>query len=164
MTFTPGNLREIAGISYRQIQYWDRIGLLPAKRVHNRKTQTRGFRYFDENDVIITLAAVEFRSRGVSIQKIKKTAPKLRALLEPLDELVGWLVCVPGQDPVVFPDQCFESYGKARDWWFRINPMVQVLSIGDLWVKLNNWQKKNRVGAWPVPKPDPAPVVVLEGP
>ena len=64
--YTARDVREIAGLSYRQLNEWDRKGLLPG-----RDRDDRQWRRFTPRDVFILMVCSEFRKLGVPLDRIK---------------------------------------------------------------------------------------------
>ena len=62
----PKTVCDIAGISYRQLQYWDSNGYAMAQR--NKRNQ----RFYFLNDLMVCVALANLRRMGYSIQQITK--------------------------------------------------------------------------------------------
>lgn len=74
--FKPGEVCSVAGISYRQIAYWDSTKLLPPSyRVKSK------FRLYTLRDLSLIFFAKTLREHGVSIQKIRKVVEQAKVLL-----------------------------------------------------------------------------------
>lgn len=86
--FTAGEVRQLVGISQRQLDYWDRSGLL---RPQGRSPEGRGSRrLYTILDVVQLKAICRLRSAGVSLQRIRQAFDFLRDLSDehvPLAEL-----------------------------------------------------------------------------
>jgi len=64
--FTASDVREVGGISYRQLNGWDSKGALPGQRAHDS-----AWRKFDPRQFFVILVCAEIRKKfGVSIQKL----------------------------------------------------------------------------------------------
>ena len=75
-TFTPKEVVKIIGISYRQIQYWDKTSFIrPSYRSHGK------YRQYTFSDLVQMRVAKMLRDRDVSIQKVRKIIKSLRDLL-----------------------------------------------------------------------------------
>lgn len=65
-TFTASDVREVGGISYRQLNGWDSKGALPGRRAHSS-----AWRKFDPRQFFVILVCAEIRKQfGVSITKL----------------------------------------------------------------------------------------------
>jgi DNA-binding transcriptional MerR regulator len=75
-TFTPKEVVKIVGISYRQIQYWDKTSFIrPSYRSHGK------YRQYTFSDLVQMKVAKMLRDREVSIQRLRKIIKMLRDLL-----------------------------------------------------------------------------------
>ena len=75
-TFTPKEVVKIIGISYRQIQYWDKTNFIrPSYRSHGK------YRQYTFSDLVQMRVAKMLRDRDVSIQRLRKIIKGLRDLL-----------------------------------------------------------------------------------
>lgn len=75
-TFTPKEVVKIIGISYRQIQYWDKTNFIrPSYRSHGK------YRQYTFSDLVQMKVAKMLRDRDVSIQRLRKIIKGLRDLL-----------------------------------------------------------------------------------
>jgi hypothetical protein len=65
-TFTASDVREVGGVSYRQLSGWDSKGALPGRRAHSS-----AWRKFDPRQFFVILVCAEIRKQfGVSIEKL----------------------------------------------------------------------------------------------
>ncbi len=74
--FTPKDVAQIVGISYRQIQYWDKTSFI--KPSYRRKGK---YRLYTFGDLIQLKVAKTLRDHNFSIQRLRKTIKSLRSLL-----------------------------------------------------------------------------------
>lgn len=74
--FTPKDVASIVGISYRQIQYWDKTSFI--KPSYRRKGK---YRLYTFADLIQLKVAKTLRDHNFSIQRLRKTIKSLRSLL-----------------------------------------------------------------------------------
>lgn len=84
--FTPKEVARLIGISYRQIQYWDKTNFL--KPSYRRRGKYRLYNFMD----LIQLKVIKtLRENGSSIQRLRRTVRSLKSLLpqvhHPLAEL-----------------------------------------------------------------------------
>ncbi|MBI4865185.1 MAG: MerR family transcriptional regulator [Candidatus Riflebacteria bacterium] len=83
-TFTPKEVVKIVGISYRQIQYWDKTGFIrPSYRSHGK------YRQYTFADLVQLKVAKLLRDHEVSIQKLRKIIKSLRDLFPKISFPLG---------------------------------------------------------------------------
>jgi len=84
--FTPKEVVRLIGISYRQIQYWDKTNFLKPSYRRRRK-----YRLYNFMDLIQLRVVKTLREHGASIQRLRRTIKSLKSLLpqchHPLVEL-----------------------------------------------------------------------------
>ncbi len=84
--FTPKEVAKIVGISYRQMQYWDKTNFI--KPSYRRRGK---YRLYTFTDLIQLKVAKTLRESQLSIQRLRKTIRSLKDLLpqvtHPLVEL-----------------------------------------------------------------------------
>lgn len=74
--FTPREVSRLIGISYRQIQYWDKTKFLgPSYRRRGK------YRLYTFSDIILLKIAVTLRSSNVSIQRLRRIMRGIKELL-----------------------------------------------------------------------------------
>ena len=130
--FSASQICTIAGISRRQLQYWDTSGLVnPSHRTsggHGRYT----FR-----DLISIRAAKKLIDAGISVQRIRKSIGQLKRILptikRPLEELT--LVATGDVILVFYEDTAFEAL-SGQEW---------ILDIADVQREVDKWRKKRSV-------------------
>ena len=112
LIFSPSEACELVGISYRQIQYWDRSKFI--RPSHRRKCR---YRMYSFRDLVLLKAAVLLRAYGWSIQGLRTVIPDLTALLvlanEPLDRLT---MMFKGDQMFVFEGKVFTFNADAVPW------------------------------------------------
>lgn len=64
--YSIGELAALSGTTIRTIQYYDKIGLLVAKRDENRK-----LRYYTQNDLLTLQQILFYKKLGISLKEIK---------------------------------------------------------------------------------------------
>lgn len=75
-TFTPKEVVKLIGISYRQIQYWDKTSFIrPSYRSHGK------YRQYTFSDLMQMRIAKMLRDRDFSIQRLRKTIKLVRDLI-----------------------------------------------------------------------------------
>ncbi|MCC6543114.1 MAG: MerR family transcriptional regulator [Nitrospirae bacterium] len=130
--FTASQICTIAGISRRQLQYWDTSGLVnPSHRTgggHGRYT----FR-----DLISIRAARKLIDAGISVQRLRKSINQLKRILptikRPLEDLT--LVATGDVILVFYEDAAFEAL-SGQEW---------ILDIADIQRDVDKWRKKRIV-------------------
>lgn len=84
--FTPKEVAKIVGISYRQMEYWDKTNFI--KPSYRRRGK---YRLYTFTDLIPLKLAKEMRDNGASIQRLRRTVSSLGDLLSqatsPLSDL-----------------------------------------------------------------------------
>jgi DNA-binding transcriptional MerR regulator len=75
--FTPKDVRGLADVSYRQIQYWDKSNFISPS--YRRRGKYRLYTFAD----VLQIKIVEtLRKRGYSVQKLRSTIETLRSILK----------------------------------------------------------------------------------
>lgn len=96
--FTPKDVASIVGISYRQIQYWDKTSFI--KPSYRRKGK---YRLYTFADLIQLKVAKTLRDHNFSIQRLRKTIKSLRALLPQVNHpMVDLTFLIEGDRILVF--------------------------------------------------------------
>lgn len=67
MSYTIKQLADLAGISVRTLHYYDQAGLLKPARVKNN-----GYRYYEENELLVLQQILFFRELNFPIKEIKR--------------------------------------------------------------------------------------------
>ena len=71
---------KVTGLSYRQIQYWDKRIVSVDRRIG--KDSKARYRSFKINDVVAYKVCAELRSLGISLQRVRKTfLPQLEEIM-----------------------------------------------------------------------------------
>lgn len=75
-TFSSADARQIAGITQRQLDYWDQVGLV---RPSIRRARGKGVeRQFSYTDLVKLKVVQELRKAGISLQKIQRAIRVLK--------------------------------------------------------------------------------------
>src|SRR3989337_2934818 len=130
--FSASQICTIAGISRRQLQYWDQSGLInPTHRTGG------GHGRYTFSDLIAIRAAKKLIDAGVSVQRIRKSIGQLKHILPtikiPLEELT--LVATGDVILVFYEDTAFEAI-TGQEW---------ILDIADVHREVEKWRKKRKV-------------------
>jgi DNA-binding transcriptional MerR regulator len=96
--FTPKEVAKLIGISYRQIQYWDKTSFI--KPSYRRRGK---YRLYTFADLMQLKVAKILRESNFSIQKLRKTIKSLKALLPQVGHpLVDLTFLIEGDRILVF--------------------------------------------------------------
>jgi DNA-binding transcriptional MerR regulator len=76
--FTSGQAASIAGVSLRQLQWWDENALIMPRQEGHRRIYS-GF------DIIYVMIVAELRRKGLSLQRIRRIIKGLRKTALPKD-------------------------------------------------------------------------------
>jgi len=108
--FTPKQVAKLVGISYRQIQYWDKTNFI-SPSYHRRGK----YRLYTFGDLILLRVAKALRDNGFSIQQLRKTIINLRELLpqttHPFSELT---LLIEGERILVFSGEVLMNSVSAQ--------------------------------------------------
>lgn len=127
--FHSHEVREIVGLSRRQMQYWDQTGLVtPAQR-----TQGGHARYTFE-DLVAYKTAKKLLDGGVSLQRIRKVMARLRDILPTIKKPLVELTLVATGDVVLvfYENTVFEAI-TGQEW---------LLDIADVQRDVDRWQRR----------------------
>ena len=96
--FTPKEVAKLIGISYRQIQYWDKTSFI--KPSYRRRGK---YRLYTFSDLIQLKLAKILRETNFSIQRLRKTIKSLKSLLPQVSHpLVELTFLIEGDRILVF--------------------------------------------------------------
>lgn len=96
--FTPKEVAKLIGISYRQIQYWDKTNFI--KPSYRRRGK---YRLYTFADLLQLKVAKVLREHAFSIQRLRKTIKSLKALLPQVGHpLVDLTFLIEGDRILVF--------------------------------------------------------------
>lgn len=84
--FRPTDACDLIGISYRQLQYWDRTGFISPSYKRRGK-----YRLYTFSDLSQLYMAQTLRQRGYSIQKLRRTLENYKEALGKARASVGYL-------------------------------------------------------------------------
>ena len=122
--FSSADVSRLAGVSLRQLQWWDERKLVPARMEEHR-------RVYLTHQVLEILAVAALRRKGVSLQKTRRL---LRLLRRELDGIDGGLWSGNAQAYLVTDASSLAVTGDAEQALSRIaraaKPMY-VVSLGD---------------------------------
>lgn len=127
--FTSQQVSQIIGVSIRQLQHWDRTGLLrPGFRTEG------GHRRYSFEDVVALKTAKRLLDGGVSVRKLRNVVGRLRQILptikKPLNELT--LVCAGDAVLVFYERTAFEAI-TGQHW---------ILEVAELQRDVQRWQQR----------------------
>ncbi|MEO5656049.1 MAG: MerR family transcriptional regulator [Nitrospiria bacterium] len=127
--FHSHEVREIVGITRRQMQYWDQTGLLtPAERTLG------GHARYTFEDLIAYKTAKKLLDAGVSLQRIRKVMARLREILPTIKKPLVELTLVATGDVVLvfYENTAFEAI-TGQEW---------LLDVADVQRDVDRWQNR----------------------
>src|ERR1043166_10220091 len=96
--FTPKEVAKLIGISYRQVQYWDKTNFI--KPSYRRRGK---YRLYTFSDLIQLEVAKVLRETNISIQRLRKIIKSLKSLLPQVNHpLVELTFLIEGERILVF--------------------------------------------------------------
>ncbi|MGD2062438.1 MAG: MerR family transcriptional regulator [Nitrospirota bacterium] len=144
--FTPMEVVEIVGVTKRQLQHWDKTGL-----VSPRQRTPGGHARYTFQDLIALKTVKRLLDAGVSLQKIRGSVGRLRQILptirRPLVELT--LVASENVVLVIYEETAFEAL-TGQEW---------IIDVAELQRDVDRWHY--RLGPSTAP---PGPTVETSGP
>ena len=110
--FRQGEVCKIIGLTPRQIQYWEKTGLL----VPSYRTQG-GHRRYTFQDLVACKTAKKLLDAGVSLQRIRKSVSSLQEILPSIKRPLAELTLVATGDLVLvfYQDSAFEAV-TGQQW------------------------------------------------
>ena len=120
-TFRAPEVCQLIGISYRQIDYWARTGLVvPSVPAQGSGTA----RLYSMSDLLALRVVRDLLSSGVSLQRIRQITASLAALT-PLDGPDQWVILTPQRILITaHPEQILSAVDTGQ--------VTTVLAIGRL--------------------------------
>ena len=110
--FTPKEVAKLIGISYRQIQYWDKTNFI--KPSYRRRGK---YRLYTFSDLIQLKVAKILRETNFSIQRLRKTIKSLKALLPQVSHpLVDLTFLIEGERILVFNGVVLMNSKSGHDY------------------------------------------------
>jgi len=127
--FHSREVREIVGLTRRQMQYWDQTSLVKA----SQRTRGGHARYTFE-DLVAYKTAKKLLDAGVSLQRIRKVLVRLRDILPTIKKPLVELTLVATGDVVLvfYEDTAFEAI-TGQEW---------LLDIADVQRDVDRWQRR----------------------
>lgn len=110
--FTPREVAQIVGISYRQIQYWDKTNFV--RPSYRRKGKYRLYTFLD---LVQLKLARTLRSSKVSIQRLRATMTSLKTMLSNVNKpLVELTFLVDGGQILIFDGSIFLNSSSEKKY------------------------------------------------
>ena len=110
--FTPREVAQIVGISYRQIQYWDKTNFV--RPSYRRKGKYRLHTFLD---LVQLKLARTLRSSKVSIQRLRATMASLKTMLANVNKpLVELTFLVDGRRIIIFDGSIFLNASSEKKY------------------------------------------------
>ncbi len=127
--FSASQICTISGLSRRQLQYWDKSGLInPSHRTGG------GHGRYTFSDLISIRAAKKLIDAGVSVQRLRKSIGQLKRILPSIKKPLETLTLVATGDVILvfYEDTAFEAI-SGQEW---------ILDIADVQRDVDKWRKK----------------------
>jgi hypothetical protein len=126
--FHSGQVREIVGLSRRQMQYWDRTGLVtPSVRTSG------GHARYAFEDLVAYKTAKKLLDAGVSLQRIRRVMVRIREILPTIKRpLVELTLVATGDVVLVFYERTVFEAITGQEW---------LLDIADVQRDVDRWQR-----------------------
>jgi DNA-binding transcriptional MerR regulator len=118
--FTPLDVQKVTGLSYRQLQYWDRSGFIsPSVRTGGN------YRRYTFDDLVLLELIKILKDHHFSVQKLRDLFAKIRAMMPHVDAETGSLsLFMEGDRIMVFTgDTVFESHLDKRTIRFSVKEL-----------------------------------------
>jgi DNA-binding transcriptional MerR regulator len=90
--FTVPELIRLTGMSRKQVNYWDRIGLLTPTMKNPGRAVGKASSFYSPQDVLRALVICDMKHRGISLQQIQQVARNLEREGIRLDESSKYLL------------------------------------------------------------------------
>lgn len=134
--FSASQICTISGLSRRQLQYWDKSGLInPSHRTGG------GHGRYTFSDLISIRTAKKLIDAGVSVQRLRKSIGQLKRILPSIKKPLETLTLVATGDVILvfYEDTAFEAI-SGQEW---------ILDIADVQRDVDKWRKKrNSIGKY----------------
>ena len=125
--FTPREVAQIVGISYRQIQYWDKTNFV--RPSYRRKGKYRLYTFLD---LVQLKLARTLRSSKVSIQRLRATMASLKTMLANVNKpLVELTFLVDGGQILIFDGNIFLN-GSSEKKYVRFDVRTLRNDVNDI--------------------------------
>lgn len=126
--FHSGEVREIVGLSRRQMQYWDLTGLVtPSVRTSG------GHARYTFEDLVAYKTAKKLLDAGVSLQRIRRVMVRIREILPTIKRpLVELTLVATGDVVLVFYERTVFEAITGQEW---------LLDIADVQRDVDRWQR-----------------------
>lgn len=110
--FTPREVARIVGISYRQIQYWDKTNFI--RPSYRRKGKYRLYTFLD---LVQLKLANTLRSSKVSIQRLRSTMASLKTMLSSITKpLVEMKFLIDKNQILIFDGTLFLNDASGKKY------------------------------------------------
>ena len=127
--FTSHEVSEIIGLSRRQVQHWDRTGLIkPGLRTPG------GHSRYTFQDLVSFKTAKKLLEAGVSVQRIRQSIAHLQRLLPTVKRPLAELTLVATGDMVLvfYEGTVFEAI-SGQEW---------IVEVAEVQQSVDKWQKR----------------------
>jgi DNA-binding transcriptional MerR regulator len=120
--FTPKDVEQIVGLSYRQIQYWDSSGFIrPSYRRRGR------YRCYTFGDLILLEVAHQQRQAGLSVQRLRVLIGSLSRLIRQafVSDQADLTFLIEGEKILVFTGEMLTNREPSRrSFEFRVRDLA----------------------------------------
>ncbi len=129
MTYTSNEVCEIIGVSRRQVQHWDKTGLIqPGLRTKG------GHSRFTFQDLISFKTAKKLLDAGVSLHRIRRSISELRRILPTVKRPLAELTLVAtGEVVLVFYEGAVFEAISGQEW---------IVEVAEVQRSVDKWNKK----------------------
>ncbi|MFZ5862591.1 MAG: MerR family transcriptional regulator [Nitrospirota bacterium] len=126
--FHSGQVRDIVGLTRRQMQYWDRTGLVtPSVRTNG------GHARYTFEDLVAYKTAKKLLDAGVSLQRIRRVMVRIREILPTIKRpLVELTLVATGDVVLVFYERTVFEAITGQEW---------LLDIADVQRDVDRWHR-----------------------
>ncbi len=125
--FTPLDVQKVTGLSYRQLQYWDRSGFIsPSVRTGGN------YRRYTFADLVRLELVKQLRDRKFSVQKLRELFQRVRHLIPDVDSAHGSLTLFLDGDRILAftGDTILDAHLDSRTIRFSVDDLRRkVLAI-----------------------------------
>jgi DNA-binding transcriptional MerR regulator len=127
--FKSQQVREIIGLTRRQMQYWSATGLIEPSY-----TTPGGHARYTFEDLVALKTSVKLLRAGVSVQKIRRVMAELKNVLPKIKRPLSELTLVATGDVILvfYENTAFEAI-TGQQW---------ILELAEIQRDIEKWQKK----------------------
>ncbi|MBI4872477.1 MAG: MerR family transcriptional regulator [Candidatus Riflebacteria bacterium] len=110
--FSPKDVVQICGISYRQLQYWDKTDFIKPSAVHAGR-----YRNYTFSEVVLMKLAKVLRENKVSIQRLRHVIESIKSMLPRVGcPLADCSLLVDGEKVFIFDGDVLMDAQSSRQF------------------------------------------------